>query len=233
MTLLRVGDLVEIIRQDYAGYAGRPLEGIHQYLDRFSSQQILAEAWNESNPKTPAAVNKYYQTQEAYVEDLAWFNTRPYFWKDIWPMLQLWPHVADFGGGIGSLALALAWIGNDVAYIDLPSPQREFAEWRFKKHYPAKISVHDSLKGLQNLDAVVATDTIEHLHPKTLPKVARQMWDALKPHGRVLTMSKFGKSDTWPMHYDTEDLFYEAMREAGFYFDGPQSWIKNGNHRRT
>jgi len=185
----------------------------------------LADEWRRRNPQTPTEVDQYYREQEAYIADLAWFNLQPSYWVQNQPLLCVRGYVADFGGGIGSLALALAWMGCKVAYVDLVSPQREFAEWRFKRH-DLPITVHESLIELHDLDAIVSTDTIEHLHPAVLPTIARQMWDALKIKGEVRTISKFGANDIWPMHYDSEELFEKAMKDVGFT-GGPVIWMKN------
>lgn len=216
----------QVLLEDLAVYREVPLSKV-EWLFAFNAQERLANEWRLRNPQTPAEVDQYYREQDAYIVDLSWFNLQPSYWTQNRPLMFCKGYVADFGGGIGSLALALAWLGCKIAYIDLPSPQREFAEWRFKRH-GLPISVHESLTELHDLEAIVSTDTIEHLHPDTLPTIAQQMWDALKPVGEVRTISKFGKDDTWPMHYDSGDLFEKAMRDVGFS-GGPVIWKKNGN----
>ena len=105
------------------------------------------------------------------------------------------------------------------------SDRQPLAEWRFKRH-ELPIGAYTSLTELHALDAIVSTDTVEHLHPDILPEIARQMWDALIPGGEVRTINKFGKSDIWPMHYESETLFTKAMAQAGF-FGGPVIWRKD------
>jgi len=206
---------------DYAEYRGLDafahLNRIQHDGDQAitAHQYALAQEWNRRNPQTAADVDAFYKEQEAYVEDITWLNAQPWYWSDIERTLHKWGKVADFGGGIGSLAMVLAWLGNEVHYIDLPSPQRAFAEWRFKRH-ELPISVHDSLEGLRDLDAITSIDTIEHLHPDIYLEVTRQMRRALKRGGQLLILAKFGSDKRWPMHYDSRELFYAALREAGF-----------------
>lgn len=217
-------DIIQNVLDDYAEYRGVPDAVAH--LNRAAIrcgggapvtiyQHALIQEWNRRNPQTAADVDAFYKEQEAYVEDLVCFNVQTWYWRDIESVLRKWGRVADFGGGIGSLAMVWAWQGNEVHYIDLPSPQRTFAEWRFKRH-ELPISVHDSLEGLRDLDVIASIDTIEHLHPDTYMDVARQMRQALKHGGQLLILAKFGTDERWPMHYDSREPFYEALREAGF-----------------
>ena len=224
-------DVIQGVLDDYAEYRGvedvfAVLNEVKPYKegDRVTtcSQDELTKEWHRRNPQTSTDVDTFYQEQEAYIEDLTWFNAQPWYWNDIKPTLRKWGRVADFGGGIGSLAMVLAWLGNEVRYVDLPSPQRTFAEWRFKKH-ELPITTHSSLEDLRGLDAIISNDTIEHLHPDSYPDVARQMKQALKPGGQLAILAKFGTDERWPMHYDTKELFYQALREVGL----------DGNDRRT
>jgi len=228
VTRLSLTDLCNWVIEDLAVYTGVSVDQAVQRLVKSQAQKVLADAWRKANPQVPEEVDQYYRSQDAYIDDLAWFNGQPSYWLQNMKLLDVEGYVADFGGGIGSLAMALSSIGCRVAYIDLPSPQRCFAEWRFKQH-GLPVGVHESLSELKDLDAIVSTDTIEHLHPDILLAVAQQMWDGLKPKGQVKTINKFGKHDTWPMHYDSKELFDKAMGDTGFT-GGPVIWWKNGNH---
>jgi len=225
---LSLAEFCNLVIEDLAAYTGVSVnEAVHRIV-KSQAQKVLADAWRKSNPQLPEEVDRYYRSQVAYIDDLAWFNAQPNYWLQNTKLLEVEGYVADFGGGIGSLAMALSSIGCRTAYIDLPSPQRSFAEWRFKQH-GLPIGVHESLSELKDLDAIVSTDTVEHLHPDTLPAVIRQMWDVLKPDGQVRTINKFGKNDIWPMHYDSKELFEKAMKDTGFS-GGPVIWWKNGEH---
>ena len=225
-------DVVQNVLDDYAEYRGvaDPFTHLNRAAPNVDggnliitpSQHALTQEWNKRDPQTAVDVDTFYKEQEAYVEDLTWFNAQVWYWRDVESTLRKWGKVADFGGGIGSLAMVLTWLGNAVHYVDLPSPQRTFAEWRFKRH-ELPISVHDSLEGLRDLDAIACIDTVEHLHPDTYADVTRQMRRALKREGQLLMLGKFGSDKRWPMHYDTKELFYDALKRAGF----------NGIDRRT
>lgn len=212
------------VLQDLSLYWEMDAPTLLQRLDGGKSRRVLAEEWRRSDPHTVDEVQSFYQRQDEYIADLALFNVQVDYWRTVKPLLVVRGKVVDFGGGIGSLALALARRGCDVTYVDLPSPQRNFAEWRFARHgFP--VAVAASLDGLHDLDAIVSSDVIEHLHPDALPQVAQQMAAALKSGGEARTINKFSKSDTWPMHYDSEAAWKEAMNAAGFK-GGPVLWVK-------
>ena len=75
------------------------------------AKQQLADAWVKTDPQTPDEVDTYYKSQESYIYDLAWFNIRPTYWTQVRPLLKLGGRVVDFGGGIGSLSMALGLLG--------------------------------------------------------------------------------------------------------------------------
>jgi len=218
-------DLSSVVR-DFAEYCEMTVEDALKLVKTTDATDRLALTWRSLQPESVEAVDAFYRGQEAYVLDLVRFNADLNYWRQVSPFLRLRGHVADFGGGIGSLALAMARRGMTVEYVDLPSPQRTFAEWRFKKH-AAAIGCHEGLGDLTSLDGIVSTDTIEHLHPATLGQVAREMWAALKPGAVVRCLSKFGESDRWPMHFDSAAAFAEAMKTAGFVGESA-FWQKPG-----
>ncbi len=124
----------EMALEDLSCYWAEQGKELPENLDARGVQKELAAAWNEANPQTPEEVERFYQEQESYVIDLVGFNSTDAYWRDVSNLVLVKGRVADFGGGAGSLAISLARRGCQVYYVDLPSPQREFAEWRFKRH---------------------------------------------------------------------------------------------------
>jgi len=218
----------KLVLRDLADYWQKPLAQLILDLQNAENpNDTIAQEWRERKPETPEEVDQFYREQQAYIADLVLWNTSPQFWHDVTVLLRCRGRVADFGGGIGSLALSLARRGAKVAYVDLPSPQRDFAEWRFKRHedWAKGITVHTSLEELEGLDVIVSNDTMEHLHPDTLPMFAKQMFDALRPGGQVRAVNRFGDHAAQPMHYNSGEQYVAAMKEAGFE-GGPVIWAK-------
>jgi hypothetical protein len=206
---------------EYWTFLGRDLPNS---WDEGAILKELSNKWKEADPQTPEEVDEFYKGQDAYLIDLVNLNSMDWYWRKVGNILALTGEVADFGGGNGSVSIALARRGCKVHYVELNSPQKDFAVWRFIKH-KVPIAVHSEINGLKNLDAIAAVETMEHIHPDALPQYAQQFYDALKPGGQVRTASSFGKSEVSPMHYDTAQQFKEAMYTAGFT-GGPSIWVK-------
>jgi len=207
-------DRTEII-SDLAAYWNKTIEEVKNILNTVSGKQLLAREWNEKKPETPEEVENFYRATKNYIYDLAQFNLSPGYWWRIYPVRQLaGKRVVDFGGGIGTLSLALAEANREVTYVELPSEHRRFAEFRFKRHR-ANIQVADSLDGLTNQDAIVAIDTLEHIYPSRIEATARKMCEALRDGGVILEVSDFGYSDEHPMHYDTRSQWEKIFKDLG------------------
>ena len=220
--------------EDLAEYLGKTTYEIMGMVYNSGIWKPLADRWREMNPQTPQDVEKYYRSlEDEYLLDLANFNAEQKYWLRVGNMLRAQGKIIDFGGGIGSLSLALARRGATVTYVDLPgSGQRKFAEWRFRKHSSEfTIEVRDSLTGLKDYDCILAADVMEHIHPDAMESTCKALWDAVRPGGNVQTTSAFGQrtddqgEECWPMHYDTAELFVTTMKSLGF-LGGESLWLR-------
>ena len=220
------------ILEDLAAYWKKPVDEVWQMIRNKDGRAIMAKQWREYNPKTPAQVERFYRKAESYIIDLAQFNLFHNYFSRAAPLLM--PErdirglrIVDFGGGIGTLSLALKARGADVIYVDVPSEHRSFALFRFLRH-KAHIPTVSSLAwvtGSTAADIIVACDVMEHIHPDALPDVAQQMYTALRPGGEVRTVSDFGEAADIPAHYNSHQAFVAAMQAAGFE-GGPDNWRK-------
>jgi len=186
------------IAEDLSEYLGRN-DIVNQLLTRDAARE-LAIRWDKSD------IDEFYTNSEEYLIDLAQFNLRADYLNRISCAGFLRGKRCDFGGGIGTLAILLKM----EVYVDVPSPQRKFAEWRFKKH-GLDIEVRDNLKGLK-CDGMSAIDVMEHIHPLRLGDVVK---DIANSCNMFMEVSPF--KDPQPMHFDNEDRFNSLMR---IYFTG-------------
>lgn len=218
-------DQTDIIPDFAAYWKVSPLSVIMK-LKNESGAKLMAGEWNNQVPSTVKEVSEFYKGSANYIIDLAQFNLRGDYARRVDLASTLAGRIADFGGGIGTLCLLLERVGREVIYIDLPSPQRDFAEFRFKRHN-SRIKVLDSLNGLSDLNAITAIDVIEHIHPDKIAELAQQMYEALMEDGCVITISDFNKNKgLHPMHFvGNEKKFRLAMKATGFT-GGPVKWIK-------
>ena len=201
---------------DLADYWHKTRKEVYQYLKTASGVKENADAWNAMKPVTADEVENFYKTVDTYILDLAQFNLNPIFWTRNLKANRAVGKVIDFGGGIGTQAIAMWATGRKVTYVDLPSKHRTFAEWRFEKR-KADIKVVTSLLELPSgeYDAFVASDVIEHIHPERMPELAREIARVLKEGGQAICVNAFGELDEVPMHFDTQDIWEKALIAAG------------------
>ncbi len=187
---------------------------------RDNPEQASARSWLQSAPRTPDEFDKYYTSASNYILDLLIFNCRPEYWNRLMDC-SIGRQLIDFGGGIGSTSILLASVGKDVTYVDLSSPQRDFAAYRFKRH-GFDVCMANSLKGLK-ADTIMAIDVVEHIHPQRLPGLVRQFLACLPNGGQVHALCGQWLDPRWPQHQDTQEKFIDLMGSHGFT-GGSEHW---------
>lgn len=209
-----------------AEYLGRSKSDVICDLNVWGNSQVpLARLWREMQPQTPEEFDRFYQDGKGlYLPDLVAFNTSPYYWQRASLSLKVSGRVVDFGGGIGTLSIALAQQGCEVTYVDLESPQRRFAEWRFRR-LGLPVKVVSSLHEVDAVDHLDAVDVMEHIHPQVLPEVIGEFARIVRKGGTVNTINDFGAQPDLPQHQNTEMEFDRLMRKAGFW-GGSVRWMK-------
>ena len=119
--------------------------------------------------------------------------------------------VLDFGGGIGTHALAASFLPNveHVWFVDLNPQNRSFVEQRSKElGIKDQISIHRDLESTSDVifDSVICLDVLEHL-----PDPSKQLnifLQKLSPNGIALMNWYFykGKNGEYPFHFDDPDM---------------------------
>ncbi|QNI86016.1 putative S-adenosyl-L-methionine-dependent methyltransferase [Synechococcus sp. PROS-7-1] len=153
------------------------------------------------------------------LELAAWHLSSADYIADTLRLQQQFAHgdLLDFGGGIGSHALAAAGLSDvrHVWFVDLNPQNRAFVAQRAAALGLAdRLSVHRDLDSLpsQSFDTVVCLDVLEHL-----PDPAAQLMEfhrRLRAGGRAVLNWYFfkGHEGEYPFHFDDPELVDSFFR---------------------
>ena len=128
--------------------------------------------------------------------------------------------VLDFGGGIGTHALANAMSENveKVFFVDINETNRDFVKFRAEKlGLEKKISFHKSIDdtNVKNFDSIVCLDVLEHLEDPA---------SQLDKFYKIMAEDSFsifnwyfykGDNNEYPFHIDDEEIvskFFETLQ---------------------
>ena len=128
--------------------------------------------------------------------------------------------VLDFGGGIGTHALANAMSDNveHVFFVDINETNREFVKFRAKKlGIEQKISFYKSVEdtNVKKFDSIVCLDVLEHLEDPALQ--LDKFHQIMQENSFAILNWYFYKGDNneYPFHMDDEILiksFFEILQ---------------------
>ena len=128
--------------------------------------------------------------------------------------------VLDFGGGIGTHALANTMSENveHVFFVDINKTNREFVKFRAKKlGLDQKISFHKSIEdtNVKNFNSIVCLDVLEHLED---PASQLERFHEIMAEDAVSIFNWYfykGENNEYPFHIDDERLvekFFETLQ---------------------
>jgi len=201
--------------QELATFLNISYEEAKQRVDNYSTNNIKWDA------KTPEEVEKFYRDSEHYLYELVnWNYTNLEYHNRIEPLLSSkGKKILEVGAGIGSLCISLAYAGNDLTYYDISLKNQAFARQRFQDRL-LDIPIVNDLTSLKDYDMVVAIDVLEHVHPDSLPKLLKDIYNSLRNGGVLYHRSTFKQQDSYPMHFDHSGYFNKLAQEIGFSLQG-------------
>tara|TARA_B100001250_G_C19618086_1_gene708069 strand:- start:185 stop:928 length:744 start_codon:yes stop_codon:yes gene_type:complete len=164
----------------------------------------------------PDEANDFYESKVGnshLVELAAWHLASSEYIADTLRLQEMFAYgqVLDFGGGIGSHALAAASLKDveHVYFVDLNPQNRDFVAQRAKYlGLEEVLSVHRDIESTGNakFDTLVCLDVLEHI-----PDPSNQLLiflEHLKPNSVSLLNWYFykGKNGEYPFHFDDEEM---------------------------
>jgi 2-polyprenyl-3-methyl-5-hydroxy-6-metoxy-1,4-benzoquinol methylase len=212
---------------DYSEFSGLPIAEIEKRINSY--KKLTSKEWkNVPGEDFAAKAETFYSASEYYICDILTANlskqtvidSKNSFSPKILESIRNHPgkKFLEFGGGTGVFCEIVHGFGKDVTYLDLPTRQFEFAEWRYKK-YGLPIRMLQTVPNRLELDGkydIIYTDAVmEHLVDPHTP--AKEMADHLAPRGiLVMLVDLTGEEPDMPMHKDVDIVaLHDVLAKAG------------------
>lgn len=217
--------------KDLAAYRGSSLLETAMLAGR--GPGAVAESWSAHAPRTRAEIEEWHRRADAWLADLAWWNTQPMY-SDLLGRLQ--PErdgvCLVFGGGIGGEAMRLSAQGNEVWFCDLPgTPMLEFAAWRAERHGFEWRFVSEVPEAEAIFDCATAFNVFGSLPAEALAQALSRIAGALKPGAKLYCNHDWRERADHPYIHDHETLWHRTVAELPLEVTlvnrGPKSGTKH------
>ena len=196
---------------DFSEFSGLPVAEIESRINR--ADGLAAREWDAiASGDFAEKALRFYAKSQSYIYELLGIN----FLKQaaIARLNAVSPHILaaiqkhggprflEFGGGIGLVCEAVAGLGKEVTYLDIPGLVPDFAVWRFKKHgLPIRVLLSNpqELHLDERYDIIFSDAVLEHVIAPD--QAVRELCAHVNPGGLlILLVDLSGPTPTNPMH---------------------------------
>jgi hypothetical protein len=197
----------------------------------------LAQEWkNTVNPDDEESIRKFYERTDYYIFDLVPWNGSGMFSPNVQSVINVInklkiASVLDFGGGIGTLVIALAQEVpelEEILYVDLlHSVTSHFAQFFMEEMGVADqitiLDVQEFFDSDVKANLITALDCFEHL-----PNLETVIDELTSRTGHIYHDSTFRAYDTSPQHIETRgDLWFLNLMASKNFLPNPQGGNQN------
>lgn len=210
---------------ELAQYTGESPETVERKCELAGLRAV--RLWHQQAPRTEEEIRRYYQENDFYLYELMkteYNGDEAEISAEVVSLCRPEERVLEYGGGGGTLSIALAEKGCRVTHLDLPGTLLDFAAWRHRRRGLKVRSwplVDESVLG-GPYDTVVSLYVLEHLAEpeRTLANIG----SALAPRGRLLLAVDYEesavKSNPLPLHLNriSRERCHEVLMRLGLTF---------------
>ncbi len=168
--------------------------------------------WRRNAPETGSEIRRFYQESDFYVYELMkteYNGGADELVENVLKEVGAGERVLDYGGGCGTLAIALAGAGAKASHLDLPGRLLDFASFRFQRRgLQVEVLASEQGQPLPGLyDTITCISVLEHLSEPEA--VLRNLVEHVRPGGKLILEVDFEenpiKQGPLPLHLDKLD----------------------------
>ncbi|MBN2288017.1 MAG: hypothetical protein JXQ83_01695, partial [Candidatus Glassbacteria bacterium] len=150
---------------EICAFTGEDLQTVEEKCDRAGLETV--SLWKRRTPSTDPEVRRFYQENAFYVYELMkteYNGGQDEVVQGVLAEVRTGERVLDYGGGCGTLSIALAGAGARASHLDLEGVLLDFAVFRFeRRELTVGVVAAGGAEPLTGLyDTIACIDVLEH-----------------------------------------------------------------------
>jgi SAM-dependent methyltransferase len=151
---------------EISAYTGEDIDTVEGKCEQ--AGLVATSLWLREKPSKEDEIRRFYQDNDFYVYELMkteYNGASDKLVDGVLREVRAGERVLDYGGGCGTLTLALAGAGVKTSHLDLPGKLLDFTAFRFKRRgLPVDLIAAEGKEPLSGVyDTITCIDVLEHL----------------------------------------------------------------------